>query len=197
MKITFLLTTADAVGGTERAVFNQASEPDERVRVDYLVDLTGGDAQGENPRPWSTEPVVADREAHGKARRNGLKAAYATMVLGDRTAAWTSGTWQTADGGLAEVYSLAAAPWVTLFFLNIRQHGTPEGPSPRPGRSRPPPPGQTENDETSGSSCGAPEFRLKSPVRTAGRSSPRTNSRTVATSSRTRGSSPGRSRRGQ
>ncbi|MFF4490369.1 stealth conserved region 3 domain-containing protein [Streptomyces sp. NPDC001544] len=68
MKITFLLTTADAVGGTERAVFNQASElatrhevrvlsvfkskpaqffqPDERVRVDYLVDLTG-----DTPRP--------------------------------------------------------------------------------------------------------------------------------------------------
>ncbi|WP_392872274.1 stealth conserved region 3 domain-containing protein [Streptomyces sp. LN499] len=63
MKITFLLTTADAVGGTERAVFNQAAEladrhevrvlsvfkskaelffsPDERVRVDYLVDMTG------------------------------------------------------------------------------------------------------------------------------------------------------------
>jgi glycosyltransferase involved in cell wall biosynthesis len=68
MKITFLLTTADAVGGTERAVFNQASElaarhdvrvlsvfksrreqfftPDERVRVDYLIDLTGS-----APRP--------------------------------------------------------------------------------------------------------------------------------------------------
>jgi glycosyltransferase involved in cell wall biosynthesis len=63
MKITFLLTTADAVGGTERAVFNQASELvgrhdvrvlsvfrsrpqlffpiDERVRIDYLVDETG------------------------------------------------------------------------------------------------------------------------------------------------------------
>ncbi|MFC7794859.1 stealth conserved region 3 domain-containing protein [Streptomyces cinereoruber] len=63
MKITFLLTTADAVGGTERAVFNQASElatrhrvrvlsvfkskaelffsPDDRVTVDYLVDNTG------------------------------------------------------------------------------------------------------------------------------------------------------------
>ncbi|MFZ4264807.1 PIG-L family deacetylase [Streptomyces arboris] len=93
------------------------------------VYLTSGDAQGENPRPWSTESVVADREAYGKARQNGLKAAYAAMVLGDRTAAWTSGTWQTADGGLAEVHSLAAAPWVTLFFLNIRQHGTPEGPS--------------------------------------------------------------------
>ncbi|WP_097867704.1 PIG-L family deacetylase [Streptomyces sp. rh34] len=93
------------------------------------VYLTSGDAQGENPRPWSTEPVVADREAYGRARQNGLRAAYAAMVLGDRTAAWTSGTWQTADGGLAEVYSLAAAPWVTLFFLNIRQHGTPEGPS--------------------------------------------------------------------
>ncbi|MFB6619509.1 stealth conserved region 3 domain-containing protein [Streptomyces sp. NPDC085524] len=63
MKITFLLTTADAVGGTERAVFNQAAELasrhdvrvlsifrsqpqlffpiDERVRVDYLIDQTG------------------------------------------------------------------------------------------------------------------------------------------------------------
>jgi glycosyltransferase involved in cell wall biosynthesis len=75
MKITFLLTTADAVGGTERAVFNQASElanrhdvrvlsvfkskreqfftPDERVRVDYLVDLTG---RGPRPlRPTSVD----------------------------------------------------------------------------------------------------------------------------------------------
>ncbi|MGW2839283.1 PIG-L family deacetylase [Streptomyces sp. NPDC001493] len=91
------------------------------------VYLTNGDATGENPRPWSTEPVVADRESYGKARQNGLRAAYAAMVLGDRTAEWTSATWRTADGGLAEVYSLAAAPWVSLHFLNIRQHGTPEG----------------------------------------------------------------------
>ncbi len=69
MKITYLLTTADAVGGTERAVFNQASElagrhdvrvlsvfksrreqfftPHERVRLDYLVDLASG-----TPRPF-------------------------------------------------------------------------------------------------------------------------------------------------
>ena len=75
MKITFLLTTADAVGGTERAVFNQASElaarhdvrvlsvfksrpaqfftPDERVRLDYLVDLTA-----RIPRP--TRPTTVD-----------------------------------------------------------------------------------------------------------------------------------------
>ncbi|CAM5230843.1 stealth conserved region 3 domain-containing protein [Streptomyces griseomycini] len=68
MRITFLLTTADAVGGTERAVFNQASElaarhdvrvlsvfkskreqfftPHERVRLDYLIDLTSA-----TPRP--------------------------------------------------------------------------------------------------------------------------------------------------
>lgn len=68
MKITYLLTTADAVGGTERAVFNQASElaarhdvrvlsvfkskreqfftPHERVRLDYLIDLTAA-----TPRP--------------------------------------------------------------------------------------------------------------------------------------------------
>ncbi|MET8942547.1 stealth conserved region 3 domain-containing protein [Streptomyces sp. NPDC004542] len=74
MNITFLLTTADAVGGTEKAVFNQASElaarhqvrvlsvfkskpeqffqPDERVRVDYLVDLTG-----DMPRPLRPSAV--------------------------------------------------------------------------------------------------------------------------------------------
>ncbi|MEU6244542.1 stealth conserved region 3 domain-containing protein [Streptomyces sp. NPDC047024] len=74
MKITFLLTTADAVGGTERAVFNQASElaarhdvrvlsvfksrseqfftPDSRVRVDYLVDLTAP-----SPRPLRDSAV--------------------------------------------------------------------------------------------------------------------------------------------
>ncbi|SDK28936.1 stealth conserved region 3 domain-containing protein [Streptomyces indicus] len=78
MKITFLLTTADAVGGTERAVFNQASElaarhdvrvlsvfkskpaqffsPDERVRVDYLIDATG---QGQRPlRPTGADPAL-------------------------------------------------------------------------------------------------------------------------------------------
>ncbi|WP_081240305.1 stealth conserved region 3 domain-containing protein [Streptomyces viridosporus] len=76
MKITFLLTTADAVGGTERAVFNQASElaarhdvrvlsvfkskreqfftPDERVRVDYLIDLTAA-----TPRPLRPTRVDA------------------------------------------------------------------------------------------------------------------------------------------
>ncbi|MEV5440229.1 stealth conserved region 3 domain-containing protein [Streptomyces sp. NPDC052682] len=74
MKITFLLTTADAVGGTERAVFNQASElavrhdvrvlsvfkskreqffdPGASVRVDYLVDLTA-----RTPRPLRTTRV--------------------------------------------------------------------------------------------------------------------------------------------
>ncbi|MEU6551089.1 stealth conserved region 3 domain-containing protein [Streptomyces sp. NPDC046915] len=74
MKITFLLTTADAVGGTERAVFNQAAElaarhdvrvlsvfkteaeqffqPGERVRVDHLVDLTD-----DRPRPLRPSTV--------------------------------------------------------------------------------------------------------------------------------------------
>ncbi len=74
MKITYLLTTADAVGGTERAVFNQASElaarhdvrvlsvfksrreqfftPHERVRLDYLIDLTSA-----TPRPLRTTGV--------------------------------------------------------------------------------------------------------------------------------------------
>ncbi|MFC7794858.1 PIG-L family deacetylase [Streptomyces cinereoruber] len=93
------------------------------------VYLTSGDAHGQNPRPLQTEPVAADREAYGKARQNGLKAAYGAMVLGDRTAAWKAATLRTAAGATAEVYSLTDAPWVTLIFLNIRQHGTPEGPA--------------------------------------------------------------------
>ncbi|MEV6816218.1 Stealth CR1 domain-containing protein, partial [Micromonospora sp. NPDC051296] len=74
MKITFLLNTADALGGTERAILTQAdylarrhdvevisvfrtSETsffsiDERVRRRYLVDLTGP-----NPRPQRPTPV--------------------------------------------------------------------------------------------------------------------------------------------
>lgn len=92
------------------------------------VYLTAGDAGGLNPRPWQQEPAVEDRAAYGKARQNGIKAAYAAMLLGDRTAAWKPATLSTAGGAVAEAYALADAPWVTLVFLNIRQHGTPEGP---------------------------------------------------------------------
>lgn len=92
------------------------------------VYLTSGDADGRNPRPWQLDPVVGDREAYGKARQNGIKSAYAAMVLGERTAAWKPATLSTACGA-AEAYTLADAPWVTLIFLNIRQHGTPEGPA--------------------------------------------------------------------
>ncbi|MFJ8198636.1 PIG-L family deacetylase [Streptomyces sp. NPDC096152] len=92
------------------------------------VYLTSGDAYGRNPRPWQVSPPAEDREAYGKARQNGIRAAYGAMALGDRTAAWTPSTLATAGGAVAEVYSLAEAPWVRLVFLNIRQHGTPEGP---------------------------------------------------------------------
>ncbi|MER7742334.1 PIG-L family deacetylase [Streptomyces sp. NPDC096538] len=93
------------------------------------VYVTAGDANGQNPRPWQTDPVTEDREAYGKARQNGIKAAYGAMALGGRTAAWKPSTLVTAGGAVAEVFSLADAPWVTLVFLNIRQHGTPEGPA--------------------------------------------------------------------
>jgi LmbE family N-acetylglucosaminyl deacetylase len=92
------------------------------------VCLTSGDADGRNPRPGQWGPVAENRETYGKARQNGLKAAYAAMALGDRTAAWKPATLATADGPVAEAFTLADAPWVTLIFLNIRQHGTPEGP---------------------------------------------------------------------
>ncbi|SDK28923.1 PIG-L family deacetylase [Streptomyces indicus] len=93
------------------------------------VYLTAGDALGQNPRPWQTEPVAEDREAYGKARQNGIKAAYAAMALGERTAEWKASLLQTPDGPVAEVYSLVRAPWISLVFLNIKQHGTPEGPA--------------------------------------------------------------------
>ncbi|MEU9402687.1 PIG-L family deacetylase [Streptomyces sp. SID4985] len=91
------------------------------------VYLTSGDSDGRNPRPWQSDPVIEDRAAYGKARQNGIKAAYAAMTLGDRTAPWKAMTLTTAEGPVAEVFSLNGAPWVTLIFLNIRQHGTPEG----------------------------------------------------------------------
>lgn len=85
MKITFLLLTADAVGGTERAVFNQAAELvgkhdvrvlsilktqpqlffpiDERIRVDYLIDRTGPASVPIRPTGLAAEAwaQVADR----------------------------------------------------------------------------------------------------------------------------------------
>jgi glycosyltransferase involved in cell wall biosynthesis len=85
MKITFLLLTADAVGGTERAVFNQAAELvenhdvrvlsilktqprlffpiDERIRVDYLIDQTGPAPRPLRPTDLAPEAwaQVADR----------------------------------------------------------------------------------------------------------------------------------------
>ncbi|MGW2639756.1 PIG-L family deacetylase [Streptomyces sp. NPDC001348] len=92
------------------------------------VYLTSGDADGRNPRPWQIGPPAEDREAYAKARQNGIKAAYGAMALGDRTAPWTPSTLPTAGGAVAEVHTLADAPWVKLVFLNIRQHGTPDGP---------------------------------------------------------------------
>ncbi|MEU6658440.1 PIG-L family deacetylase [Streptomyces sp. NPDC046821] len=92
------------------------------------VYLTAGDANGRNPRPWHPDESVPDHAAYAKARQNGIRAAYAAMTLGDRTAPWKPATLTTASGALAEVYQLVDAPWVTLVFFNIRQHGTPEGP---------------------------------------------------------------------
>lgn len=87
MKITFLLLTADAVGGTERAVFNQAAELvgnhdvrvmsilktqpqlffpiDERIRVDYLIDRTGPAPSPSAPRDWP--PRHGHRSPTGRA----------------------------------------------------------------------------------------------------------------------------------
>lgn len=94
------------------------------------VYLTNGDSDGRNRSPWQLTAPVADQEAYGKARQNGIRAAYGAMVFGDRTAAWTSSTLPTEDGAVAEVYTLTDAPWIKLIFLNIRQHGI-EGGLPR------------------------------------------------------------------
>ncbi|MGC9667543.1 PIG-L family deacetylase [Planosporangium sp. 12N6] len=92
------------------------------------VYLTAGEADGRNVP--SNDPNRADApvdfERYAAARQNGIRAAYATMVTGDRAAEWTREVLPMGDGFSAELATLCADPGVILIFFNLRMApGTP------------------------------------------------------------------------
>ncbi|NES28247.1 hypothetical protein GCE86_02440 [Micromonospora terminaliae] len=85
------------------------------------VCLTAGEADGRNvpggTREQDAGPV--NFEAFAAARYNGLRCAYADMVLGDRDAKWRREVTVLAGGAEADVSILVDAPHVRLVSLNL------------------------------------------------------------------------------
>lgn len=101
------------------------------------VCLTGGEADGKNLRGGlpGRESAPVNYADYVAARYNGLRAAYAQAVVGDRNSLWQRETMATADGALAERDTLKAAPHIQLIFLCMWQEGA-RGPSGKAGRLR-------------------------------------------------------------
>ncbi|MFE4333211.1 PIG-L family deacetylase [Streptomyces sp. NPDC056831] len=95
------------------------------------VYLTAGEADGRNvdTRDPLREQAPVDFAGYMEARQNGLRAAYATMVLGKREAPWVREPVELVPGVAAERCYLSEAPHVQLFFLGLRMvdaaHGFP------------------------------------------------------------------------
>ncbi|GAA3485037.1 PIG-L family deacetylase [Streptomyces yanii] len=95
------------------------------------VYLTAGEADGRNvdTRDPLREQAPVDFAGYMEARQNGLRAAYATMVLGKREALWVREPVELVPGVAAERCYLSEAPHVQLFFLGLRMadaaHGFP------------------------------------------------------------------------
>lgn len=95
------------------------------------VCLTAGEGDGRNApngtREHATAPV--DFQAFAAARFNGLRCAYADMVLGDRAAKWRREVTTLAGGAEADVSILVDAPHVRLVSLNLRELPADEAPA--------------------------------------------------------------------
>ncbi|MFJ4501685.1 PIG-L family deacetylase [Streptomyces sp. NPDC088864] len=95
------------------------------------VYLTAGEADGRNvdTRDPLRGQAPVDYAGYMEARQSGLRAAYATMVLGSRDAVWVREPVELVPGVAAERCYLADAPHVQLFFLGLRMvdpaHGFP------------------------------------------------------------------------
>ncbi|MFF9454046.1 PIG-L family deacetylase [Streptomyces flaveolus] len=95
------------------------------------VYLTAAEADGRNvdTRDPLRDRSPVDFEGYMEARQNGLRAAYATMVLGKREAPWVREAVELVPGVAAERCYLSEAPGVQLFFLGLRMvdaaHGFP------------------------------------------------------------------------
>lgn len=85
------------------------------------VCLTAGEADGRNAPGGSAEhaDLPVDFEAFAAARFNGLRCAYADMVLGDRDAKWRREVTPLGGGLEADVSILVDAPHIQLISLNL------------------------------------------------------------------------------
>ncbi|QES15476.1 PIG-L family deacetylase [Streptomyces venezuelae] len=87
------------------------------------VYLTAGESDGVNARPRDAKGMEPDKAGYAEARQNGIRAAYAEMVTGDRTSPWDRVAIPTAGGGAAEMDTLRAKPKIKLVWLQIREAG--------------------------------------------------------------------------
>ncbi|MFJ3309740.1 PIG-L family deacetylase [Streptomyces sp. NPDC086549] len=104
----------------------RALEAGHRVTSVYL---TAAEADGRNidtrdPRRMDSPP---DYEGYAEARQQGLRAAYADMVTGDRESPWARDVVSFSAGVTAERSTLLAAPHVQLFFFGLRIVNTGHG----------------------------------------------------------------------
>ncbi|GAA4561854.1 PIG-L family deacetylase [Micromonospora coerulea] len=85
------------------------------------VCLTAGEADGRNAPDGTPENAATpvDFESFAAARYNGLRCAYADMVLGDRDAKWRREVTTLAGGAEADVSILVDAPHIRLVALNL------------------------------------------------------------------------------
>uniref|UniRef100_A0AAU3I333 PIG-L family deacetylase n=1 Tax=Streptomyces sp. NBC_01393 TaxID=2903851 RepID=A0AAU3I333_9ACTN len=104
----------------------RALEAGHRVTSVYL---TAAEADGRNidtrdPRRMDSPP---DYEGYAEARQQGLRAAYADMVTGDRESEWARDVFTFSTGVTADRSTLLAAPHVQLFFFGLRIVNTGHG----------------------------------------------------------------------
>ncbi|GAA2065115.1 PIG-L family deacetylase [Streptomyces albiaxialis] len=97
------------------------------------VYLTSGESDGVNaPRrdvPGAAAPARkpgdrGDKALYAEARQNGIRAAYAEMVTGDRDTPWKRSVLRTAGGGRAELDTLRGHPRVRLVWNLLREAGS-------------------------------------------------------------------------
>ncbi|MGW2821052.1 PIG-L family deacetylase [Streptomyces sp. NPDC001443] len=95
------------------------------------VYLTAGEADGRNidtrdPLRMDSPP---DYEGYAEARQQGLRAAYADMVTGDRESEWARDVFTFSTGVSVDRSTLLVAPHVQLLFFGLRivdtRHGFP------------------------------------------------------------------------
>ncbi|MFG3255419.1 PIG-L family deacetylase [Streptomyces sp. NPDC048172] len=97
------------------------------------VYLTSGESDGVNaPRtdiPGAAAPARrpgdrGDKDLYAEARQNGIRAAYAEMVTGDRATPWKRTVLHTEGGGRAELDTLRGHPQVRLVWNLLREAGS-------------------------------------------------------------------------